>query len=227
MDGFELAVQLLLDYNADVNIAEVNGKSIVSQALKYQEISEWVDDVKFNCGLILTRHIVKIKSAGSNVSKNILQDIATNQKLREFKVKCEAEIEKMKGDSVEVLFYKILMSKNLHRLASLARNNFVVQMITSNECNTEFPIYSSPLKYQMKKGILRNFLLNKVKNFFPAVAKAEGNEKLPRLPYLCIDEINSYLSNNDLRNVIRVCDPFNDDFQVDMCDVKNFSLNYN
>lgn len=163
---------------------------------------------------IIIRHVVKLKAADKYVPEKILKEIDGNY--MDFRIQCEREIGKRKNDNSEVPFWKILISN--HSLANLARNEETVQFFASQKCGMKYPIYSRVLRNQMKRGVWRKMLLDKVKYFFEALGEAEGNKHLPKLPKLCIDKIFSYLSNRDFRNLIIICNPF-EDFDLDICNV--------
>lgn len=202
----EVAVQLLLDYGADVNV----------------DVGIMRYGTTIKCNEIIIRHIVKMQNENLTVSQNILRDIDGNDRLRArgLKARCESEIESMKEDDSEVPFWGILISNHSDSgLAKFARNEEIVRVLRSDECRDKYPIYSNVLKNQLRRGIWWNLLLSKVQYFFHALAEVEGNENVPKLPKYCVDEIFSYFSKRDLRNLIRVCDPCGT-FDVDLCDIE-------
>lgn len=153
-----------------------------------------------------------MKSQNVHVSEEDLKIIESNQQLKSYQEQCEREIEEMKKEVLEgstITFYHFLTLRDLDQLAAVARNESVLKVFKSDVCATKFPLYADSLKYQMKKGLWRKLLLSKVRRFFHAVADAEGNEGLVKLPFTCIDKIFGYLRNVDLRTLIAVCDPIN------------------
>lgn len=196
----EDAVQILLEYGADINIPTSNNKNIVRLTLDLEFLNNR------RCAEVITHHVVKMQYAKLFVSQEILQEIANNNELSYAKYSCNFEMIREIDNSIP--FWKIL-TYNSQSLIYFARNESTVKYLRSKECDKRFQIYASHFRSQIRRALWRNILLDKVKLFFRAVAKAKGNEHLPVLPRLCVDEIFSYLGNRDLRNLIRVCDPFN------------------
>lgn len=197
--GSDSTIRLLLDSGADVNASNSANKNVVELTLESNNVAS-VE--------IIVSHIVKMKSLKLPVSQTILDVIEKCEETRAFKTKCEKELESMK--SHDSAFWRLLMSN--HRcLGGFARNREMIRALKSDEYyDIRFPIYSGNLKEQMRRGIWRKTLLDKAQHFFTAVAEAKGNEYLPKLPRLCVEEIYSYFSDEDFRNLIKVCDPHRD-----------------
>lgn len=210
------AVSTLLECGADVNT--LNNENKCPLAITYQRLAGiWDSRWYYSCE-ILTKHVVKMLFEGLQVSEENLKVIESHDHLRKYKVECEKEIERMKGnfiDKTEVSFHEILVLKSQHKLADLARNDDVVKGLTSDKCKKQFPIYFAMLKKQLRRGVYRKLLISKAGAFYRALAK--GNKRLPKLPFTCIDEILSCLTSNDFRKLIRMCDPA---FDTEIIDIK-------
>lgn len=235
-------VKLLLEYGADIREENRDGKTVVAIAFEtnpaflYQSYPE-----QLLCR-ILVRHAVKMYSENNdnNISENILNyirnhckltsgDESTKGELTKFALKCENEIEMMKEEKLNgtgTTFYDVLTSKNLNQLANYTRNENATKVLDSNEYQCMFACYGSLLKNQFRRGVWRKSLLDKVKHFFPVlarVASVKKNQGLPRLSFYCIDKIYSFLDNKDLKNLTSVCDPANM-FDSHYCDVQITSV---
>lgn len=200
-----LAVQLLLNYGADCD-HEYDNKCLFKVATSANH--------KF-----IVQHIVKLRKQDTFVSENNLDFIKDNSNLLKYQGDCEKEIEKMKINvigSSTLHFFKLLTARDTNQLAAYTRNEEVLRAFKSGECKTMCPIYESELRLQIKKGVWRNLLQAKVRRFFHAVAEAEGNEGLAKLPTVCVYKIFNYLRNRDLRTLIRVC---NAKLDTDLCDL--------
>lgn len=149
-------LQLLLDYNIDVNLPEYE-KCAMKIALG-EESQRNVENAK-----LLTRHIVKMISANMFVSERNLNEINSSNDLRSFKIECEKEIESMKIENPSLPFLKILTSNNVNQLAAYARNKSTLEAVSSLKYKAKFPIYNCVLHNQLKKGLWRKMLMDKLK----------------------------------------------------------------
>lgn len=211
------ATRILLEHGAYFNVNK-RGLGILESLKKYGEVHDWKEDP----ALVLIEFIAKMRLDSSTaVSDENLKSINSSRKLRNHLAMCEAELRRMDSamlSDCNKTFLHFLMIKDQNKLAAITRNEIVVGKLKSVECRDNFPIYSSLLKYQLRRGLWRNLLLNKVKRFFHAVASAEGNEGLPMLPQICVEHIFSFFDSNDFKGLIAVCDPTNP-FDLDICDL--------
>lgn len=204
---YSAAAKVLLEHGADFNSKNSRGECLMEIGFEKTFSSKVKSVIK-----VIVRHLVKMKSEDVFVSEDNLRVIEGDERLKSFQDRCESEIEEMKKEVLEgstISFYHFLTLKNLNQLAAVAGNEDVLKVLKSDVCKTKFPLYADLLKYQMRKGLWRKLLLGKVRRFFHAVADAEGNEGLAKLPITCIDKIFSYLRNIDLKTLIEVCDPVN------------------
>lgn len=213
------AAKVLLEHGAEVDNVDTFGKTILETALYSVKYCRDTESVEKNPYLVVVRHLVK----NSLMSERHLKTINENQELSKFKAKCEKEITAMKrkvilkGINGITFFYGFLMTKDVNKLATIARNEKAIAAL--NLVKKKFKIYFSLLTYQMRRGLWRNILTSKVKYFFYALAHTEQNKGLPILPKPCVDKIYSYLDSNDLRALIQICDPSNH-FDAEICDVQ-------
>lgn len=187
--------ELLLYYGANVNEKTKDAKNLIESA--QTEPAE-----------ILIQHVVKLLSKEEFVHLDVLNSIKNNVKYSLLQKQCQLEIDKMKSERIgnsTILFYDLLATDNPSQLAAFANNEDVLQIFKSKECQEKFPIYSRTLRYQMKKGMWRELLLSKVRNFFHAVANVKENKGLAKLPAFCISKIFGLMPNRDLRTLMRVC----------------------
>lgn len=208
-------LQLLLDYGVNLDVEDEKLKKKIY--LTITRCTSIYNSDHFVCGAIITRHIVQLIAANKNVANKILEEINGNNVLKDFKVQCDREIEQMKSEDSEIPFFRLLISNGYS--VAFARNKEIIRFFESAERKIKFPIYLSVLKNQMRRAMWRKMLVDKVQYFFNELAESKSNAYLPKLPKLCVDQIFSYFSNKDFRNLIRVCDPYND-FDLDLCDIQ-------
>lgn len=172
--------------------------------------------------------VAKAQLSHSYFNQQILDIINETSDLQSYKIECEKEVKLMKENIIPkttISFYNLLTTSDLNQLAAYATNSnvlkaFKFQYKISSEPRKMFHVYYDDLRYQIKKGLWHKLLLSKVFGFFSAVAEAEGNEGLPKLPALCVAEIFSYLSNRDLQILHHVCNVKLDIF------ISDVTLNY-
>lgn len=218
-EGWAEAVWMLLEYNADINSEDNTGRNLFDSAMNGERLRGHPDSIKRNTALTLTRHIAKLLSQNLTVPSAYMDMVDNVEQYDTLKEDCLKEIEEMKTEMIagSLSFYRLFLSRDLNQLAFIVSDDGIVKAVRSKYCKAKFPIYASSLKYQAKRGLWRKLLLDKVKRFFDAVADAEGNDGLPKLPFSCVDQILSYVSNNDLRCLIDVCDPF--EFNTEISDI--------
>ena len=215
-EGHEQIVIALLEHGSDINIMSKNNRTPLDYAVAgirsfYNEVHNYDsdDDDFYDHGInistfeeivmILKHHMVKKKAANLYVSRKNLQSISFDDELNDFQNECEAEIGSMKSENVgnaDVSFYDIL-TKDTSQLEMCARNESIVQILRSDDYKIKFPIYASMINSYFRKGERRKELLEQAHEAFYSF--------VPCLPYLCTKKIFSYLSNEDLRNVIDAC----------------------
>lgn len=121
-----------------------------------------------------------------------------------FKQACEEEINLMKEEKIDnttVTLFEICTNNNLNRLAAYAMNDIIIDYLKSEEFEKKFPIYHGKMRWELKKGFKRNFLLRRVCNFFNTLSVTRKDEKLCQLPATCTGNIFEFLSNQDLINL--------------------------
>ncbi|XP_053594089.1 uncharacterized protein LOC103577382 [Microplitis demolitor] len=102
------------------------------------------------------------------------------------------ELESMRNEKIgnsNISFYEFLTS-SVHRLARYVKNENIVEIINLNDYDLIFPIYSDIIKSRYHMGIERNKLLTQCEFL---------GDIFVDLPDTCIDEIISYLNNQELR----------------------------
>ncbi|XP_020294497.1 26S proteasome non-ATPase regulatory subunit 10-like [Pseudomyrmex gracilis] len=181
-------VAMMLDRGANINAISHTDQCDVSSRIYCEEI--------VNC---LKQHIVKIKAANLFVSEQLLS-MVTNYEINDSQNKCEKEVAIMKNEKISntnISFYDILIKDT--NLVIYMRNENVVQVLSSDEYKTKFPIYFSMIKNQFRKGMKKKELLEQgIKSFYFFC-------NFPELPLECIEQIVSYLSDNDIRILIDTC----------------------
>lgn len=191
-------VQLLLDFQANINVEDKVGRSIITQAL--------CKPIFY--AQIIIRHIVLLQSANSYVSEKVLKDIDNSYQTKRCKDLYVQVIEKMKNSQESEILWKILVS-DFFSLFNYLKNPYVIQHWRSGNFKNKFTLYSEVFTNKIEIGLRRGFLMNKVKLFFEAITKAKGNGHLPILPSPCVEKIFSYFNYRDFKSLIKVCDPCN------------------
>jgi hypothetical protein len=106
-----------------------------------------------------------------------------------------------KVSNANVSFYDIL-TKDIIQLTMYARNESIVQILRSGYYKIKFPICASMINSNFRKGERKKELLEQGHEIFRSFFNI-----FPQLPHDCIEEIFSYLSDQDLRILIVACKP--------------------
>jgi hypothetical protein len=214
--GNEKFVTVLLEHGSDINIMSGDGCTPLDFAMagmarrgarmshewcltRYLALGSPGDAL---CEIVaenLKRHMVKMKTANLYLCEKNLLSVSY---FSNFQKECEKEIVSMKSEMVsdaKVTFYDIL-TKGESQLAMYAGNESIVQILRSDDYKIRFPIYANMISSNFRKGGRRKELLEQGRTIFHFLFNS-----CPQLPHVCIGEIFSYLSDEDLRIVIGAC----------------------
>ncbi|KAH0563806.1 putative ankyrin repeat protein RF_0381 [Cotesia glomerata] len=145
---------------------------------------------------ILQKQIILLKTANFPVDReysSLVDDVWG------FTEECKKEIETMKKNKVHEdinhITYYDLLTRNLHTIAIYLKNYKIKNAVESFGYQDKFPIYCMMLKYRCERAIKRNELFESgpgisIFNIFST------------LPYICVDEIFSYLNNPSLQALL-------------------------
>lgn len=107
---------------------------------------------------------------------------------------CSQEIVKL--ESVKIISCNIsaysILTMSIHCLANYANNEDIIKLLKSIDFKTRFPNYFYFIRKNFKRAIERRPLIDGVYDFF---------DNILQLPYVCVDQILSYLSCEELKNI--------------------------
>jgi hypothetical protein len=121
--------------------------------------------------------------------------------------------------NANVSFYDIL-TKGISQSAMYAGNENIVRILRSDDYKIKFPIYASMINSNFRKGERRKELLEQGNNIFHVLFN-----NFPRLPRDCTEKIFSYLSDQNLRILIRMCKPIS--LSIHNTDINNVVITSN
>ncbi|XP_020290493.1 ankyrin-1-like isoform X2 [Pseudomyrmex gracilis] len=202
-------VTMLLDRGANINSSSYKVYHALYRGINgYEPVAE-----------ILTQHIVKMKTANFYVSEQLLS-VSSKYEIRYLQDICETEVAIMKNEKISnsnISLYDILI-KDTNPLAKYMRNKNVVQVLRSEDYKTKYPMYASMIKSKFRKGMEKKELLEQGTKIFSFFCN------FPELPHECIEQIFSYLSNNDVRSLIDTCKSVSvSNLNTDITDVTRIS----
>ncbi|XP_044575358.1 ankyrin-1-like [Cotesia glomerata] len=203
-----ISIDEILEDNVNINVLTYKNKT----ALDY--IVEAIRTTGFSFryhenAKILIKYMLKLHNIGVFICKENLQGIdkyletfgqpETKNKsdIVVFKEECEKEAVLLKENKIgnsNMTFYK-LIKKSTHRLAQYLLNKNVIRDTKPIQYNKKFPIYSDFIAKSLKRGFER-------KNILDQDAGGLIKTMLYSLPGSCIDQILSYLDNEDLKAII-------------------------
>ncbi|XP_072160560.1 uncharacterized protein [Bemisia tabaci] len=157
------------------------------------------------CSQPYIRHLVKIMSL--NLYEFIDIDIESiwhwrGETFSDFKEKCEAEVNKMKGQLIAGAYLSVfdVLAKSENEISCLLRNQSVVSVINLLCIKESFPIYGNILTHHIEKGRNRCSFQKRGICWFSRLS-----DHFKSLPFEIKDNITSYLSVIDILNLRRVC----------------------
>lgn len=204
----EQATKYLLSMGADVNIEDDLGWAIHfllrHRAVMWCGNSSPVDKVKsLKISKIVVKHIVKMQSEGLFVCESNLREIRNDVALNAYQSDCKREMDEIKAkkfDGLNFSLYDVFKARDALQLAAYAKNSEVADYLKSGKFREGFPVYSETILENFDRGATRNYLQTRVCNFFTNLFTRK-EDKLPKLPVICVSKMFSYLSNKDLINL--------------------------
>lgn len=224
-NGYIQTVRTLLEYGSDINIISNNNKTALGEShekffFRRDEIPGELRIPGRTPGIrtakLIVDHTIKMEAANLYVcQKNKRCEktaIAYNyyfflfsEDKKNLENKCARELARMKRMKIansNISFYDSLAKGSESSLAACMRNENVVEALNIANYATEFPTYANILKGHFRNVMERNKLLEKTHKRFNCLFK-----KATVLPYICFEKISSYLSSEDLKNLIDVSEP--------------------
>lgn len=197
----ENIIKLLLRRGADINIENKwISEGTVLTDIRFHQAS---NKEKLYRRKILVMHIAQMRANNLFVSEKNLQAISSDVQLKEFLLKCEKEIECMKGETIEesmCTFFDVLQASSDEELMGLARNRNITEALETQDFRTKFPIYGQDIVRQVDAGKARNNLFSEFNALFSLLSTNKEGQ-LPKLPLSCLCQIFKYLSDDDANNV--------------------------
>ncbi|XP_043466720.1 putative ankyrin repeat protein RF_0381 [Leptopilina heterotoma] len=220
-------VKILLEFGSDINIPNYDKRTPLNDAMKCLEFyNEHINDSDLLSGCesdsdsseyislgpetrirrylsvieILKLHVIKLKAANLFVSKRNSFLVNRNSEEKDFQDECEIEVASMKCEKISdsnISFYDVL-EKNTNSLANFMRNGNLVQVFESEDYKSQFPIYSSMIERNFKRGMLKKDLIEKRNKVFSLLCG-----KFSQLPEYCKEQIFSYLSDKELKIFVK------------------------
>ncbi|XP_074113519.1 uncharacterized protein LOC141536705 isoform X1 [Cotesia typhae] len=145
---------------------------------------------------ILQKQIILLKTANFPVDSEYLSLV---NDVWGFTEECKKEIERMKKNKVHEdinhITYYDLLTRNLHTVAVYLKNYKIRNAVEPFDYQDKFPTYCMMLKYRCKRAIQRNQLFESGPGIYMF-------KIFSALPYICIDEIFSYLDNPSLQALL-------------------------
>ena len=199
-------VEILLEHGADINMTDKNECTPIDCARGSSDGSE-------DTFSLLLDHLAKMKAAGLYVSPQNSRYLEAypcvtfsrvNLKwpvnLSDYLLECSMEVDIMKLTKIDdssLSFYDIL-TKSVHQMVKVLRNNSVLLALNLNTHCDIFPIYASMISNKLELGKRRKELDEECRRVFFV-------NYFPGLPDICIDRIITYLTNGELKILNRIC----------------------
>ncbi|XP_033219754.1 uncharacterized protein LOC117174594 [Belonocnema kinseyi] len=184
-------INLLLENGVDLN-SEVG----VDQ-LKYAiEKDIYLGTIKSRIMETFVAALAKMIENQEYVSKRTRDCIFQNERVRHYYEKCAIEIRRMKEEKIRgydrICLYDIL-TRNLEKLASLARNKTAFKRLNLKKYEKMFPIYRNEIKRNNERAIWRLEEIERLIKTFQYRVK---------LPAMIFYQIFGYLNDIELKNSV-------------------------
>ncbi|XP_011505281.1 PREDICTED: ankyrin-1-like [Ceratosolen solmsi marchali] len=203
-------VQNLLNHGADINITDTFGKTafFYFYEFQYDVLDSRVHVYNFHqIYYIFKNHIRRLRVIGFYVSwenmsyymklKDLHKQQVVNSDEDDFLMQLENEVQKMK--SIKINSYSSLydiLFKDSNEMTLYIKNDKLKNILESSDFKSEFAQYSYLLKLQFEKGLRRSELLKPAKDSLEFIL-------LISLPDACSERIFRYLSNRNLKDLIK------------------------
>ncbi|KAJ8683570.1 hypothetical protein QAD02_019362 [Eretmocerus hayati] len=201
----ENMVRILLDREADVNAIDKSGKTPLSLAFEVAHMRSiynpwngfWPNPIEARCDNNIFRLLIKYIARLTNVCEENLRMISCDEKLKEFYEDCLKELTVMRECKLcdNVSLYRVLTG-HIDLLVNYARNENLVTIFEVDLCAHMFPIYYQILKDRFCKAESKRRLLDLALINFSSLIRPFT------MPNLALNKIFSFLSTEDLVNVI-------------------------
>lgn len=200
------AAWALLQYGADINAVGKYGRTSLSYF--FGGSSCFGDNLLTYS--IFRDHILKMKTIGINISEQNemlmtrvhkrYEASYTGMDIRTFTNKCEEECKMLKNIMLNkyTSLYDVMI-KDPTSMVQLSNNEDLKNIITSENFDEEYPMYGYLIKLQFRKGALRRPLMESAYEALSSLIESN-------LPDACVVEIFRYLSDKNLRDLIKAKD---------------------
>ncbi|KAJ8683834.1 hypothetical protein QAD02_019626 [Eretmocerus hayati] len=207
LQGNSIAIDVLLEYSADLNIEAIDGSTALSVALKLykDEIGcnfecfgqESTTTEISNSVEMLVRHVVKLKVAKLKVNGKNDELVKKIFEMKQFRMECAEEIgimrrAKILGGSVTLLHVLRRKSRRLYKYLEKPDRQ-LREKLEDNSIGMAFPLYGSLLEAAAKM-ILQDLMMIDAKRALAFLTSFEP-------PDLCCETIFQHLDTRDLKNL--------------------------
>ena len=190
------ALELLLRNGANINFLNSSGNTPLKTCITRSGRLN-LSPIAF----LITQEIAKREATNDECIHGQNLELLKIERLNLFYRECKEEIKNMKllKISNNLTYFDILV-ENRNKLAIWFRNKNLMKLLKSAKYLEQFPLYGKCLKAQIKDGKRRNLLLELSLQYMNKALEFQ-------FPRLIVDEIFSYLSCRDLRNLCIAYNP--------------------
>ena len=149
MKGHDNVVNLLVNYGADINARNHNGKIAFQMLRPNRPFSEVV-------ARIIIREAVKLEASGEPLCEEHRQMVQSCEVYAKFDLECREEVERMRSERIDVgdsavSFFNIF-SMDDDKVAILARNEMLVAALEASDRLATFKLYAFDLVMKFQRA---------------------------------------------------------------------------
>ena len=180
---------LLLEFGADMKVRNRDGKTAF-ELLSHKYTNR-------PTARILIRHSVKLEALGKSACEKYKLIVQLRKSYFQYDQNCREEIRLMRSEKIDVensvVTYFHVFSKDLEKLATLTRNQNIVEAFEANDCQALFRLYGGDLISKFESAKRRGNFLTEFEDYldevFDSILPAPIVQKIAR--YFTYEEVSS------------------------------------
>lgn len=199
----EFGVQILLNNRADINVKNVKGKTVIDSIFEVGLVQSSTKGFDYSVYKLLLRRIALMEGNDEFVSKPLMAAIEKRSHMKSYFMRCKDEVKAMKNyffKGTSVTYFDVLKANDDFKIMNLVRDAEKAKSLKSYNFERNFEAFGVTLIQQIKYGMRRNEMLANFNVFFHLLS-VDNDPQLPKLPYNCLTQIFSYISNKDLASL--------------------------
>ncbi|KAJ8664675.1 hypothetical protein QAD02_006337 [Eretmocerus hayati] len=196
-------IEELLNAGANVNILNVDGLTPLHKVFQWLMMDSSRSHPRhLDYFTYFMTHMKKLEKMNVFIGEKVKESLTQLSKVDlekslAIEISIDEESEKLKSKMVDqyTSYYEILL-KDANGMSKHVKNENFKEMISSPDLSIDFPLFHAILKRKFEAGLARSLLLESAKEALETVLQVFW-------PYSCTEHILEYLSNDNLKSLIK------------------------